>query len=83
MGVLKKIFLFCAIGVLGIVIGYEIAGPVAARDFTVLYSLDRKQNDQALVSVINGAEQYVYFAIYEFTKENIADALVRAQVARA
>ena len=64
---------------LGIFIGYEMAGPVATRDFTVLYSLDKKQNDQALIRAIDDAQQYVYFAIYEFTKENIAAALVRAK----
>ena len=47
--------------------------------FTILYSLDKKQNDRALVNVIDGAHQYVYFAIYEFTKENIAEALVNAK----
>jgi phosphatidylserine/phosphatidylglycerophosphate/cardiolipin synthase-like enzyme len=79
MSILRKLFLLSAVGVLGIVIGYEAAGPIAVRDFTVLYSLDKKQNDQALVSVIDGAEQYVRFAIYEFTKEDIADALIRAK----
>ncbi len=50
-----------------------------ASQFTILYSLDKKQNDRALVSVINGAHRYVYFAIYEFTKENIAAALIDAK----
>jgi phosphatidylserine/phosphatidylglycerophosphate/cardiolipin synthase-like enzyme len=80
MSLAKKILLFAAIGVLGAVIGYMMAGPVAASNFTVLYSLDRKQNDRAIVNLIDGADKYVYFAIYEFTKENIADALVRAKI---
>jgi phosphatidylserine/phosphatidylglycerophosphate/cardiolipin synthase-like enzyme len=50
-----------------------------ASQFTILYSLDKKQNDRALVNVINDAHQYVYFAIYTFTKENIAAALVNAK----
>jgi len=79
MNILRRSFLFCVVGVLGIVIGYETTGPIAARDFTVLYSLDKKQNDQALVDTIDGAEKYVYFAIYEFTKENIVGALIRAK----
>jgi len=79
MDAVKKIFLFGAVGALGIVLGYVAAGPVTMRDFTVLYSLDKKQNDQALVGVIDGAQKYIYFAIYEFTKENIADALLRAK----
>lgn len=31
------------------------------------------------MNVINDAHQYVYFAIYEFTKTNIAEALVNAK----
>jgi phosphatidylserine/phosphatidylglycerophosphate/cardiolipin synthase-like enzyme len=50
-----------------------------AGQFTILYSLDKKQNDRALINVINSAHQYVYFAIYEFTKENIAEALMSAK----
>ncbi len=79
MATIKKIFLFAAIGVAGVLIGYKIAGPVAVRDFTILYSLDKKQNDQAVVNLVDGADKYVYFAIYEFTKANIADALIRAK----
>lgn len=45
----------------------------------VLYSLNRKRNDQALVSLIDKARDHVYFAIYEFTLSDIADALVRAK----
>lgn len=46
--------------------------------FSVFYSLDKKQNDKEIISVIDNADRYVYFAIYYFTKENIADALIRA-----
>lgn len=45
----------------------------------VLYSLDKKQNDKELVSLINNAHKYIYFAIYEFTLTDVADALVRAK----
>lgn len=45
----------------------------------VLYSLDAKQNDQELVALIDGAKTHVYFAIYEFTLKDVADALVRAK----
>ncbi len=48
-------------------------------EFSVFYSLDKKQNDKEIISVIDNADRYVYFAIYYFTKENIADALIRAQ----
>jgi phosphatidylserine/phosphatidylglycerophosphate/cardiolipin synthase-like enzyme len=64
---------------LGVFFGQGMVHVDATRNFTVLYSLDRKQNDQAIVSAIDGAGEYVYFAIYEFTKENIAAALVRAK----
>ena len=45
----------------------------------VLYSLDKRANDQAIIGVIEGAQKYVYFAVYTFTKDNIADALVEAK----
>jgi len=41
--------------------------------------LDDKQNDQEIINVIDGARKYVYFAIYEFTKDNIAQALIAAK----
>jgi phosphatidylserine/phosphatidylglycerophosphate/cardiolipin synthase-like enzyme len=47
--------------------------------FRVIYSLDRRQNDQEIIQLINDADKYVYFAIYFFTKNNIADALIRAK----
>ncbi len=45
----------------------------------VLYSLNKKQNDKELISLINNAHKYIYFAIYEFTLSDVADALVRAK----
>ena len=45
----------------------------------VFYSLDGKQNDKEIINVIEGARKYVYFAIYEFTKDNIAQALIAAR----
>jgi phosphatidylserine/phosphatidylglycerophosphate/cardiolipin synthase-like enzyme len=79
MDILKKIFFFCVVCGVGVLVGYKLTPSGAPEDFTVLYSLDKKQNDQALVAAIDGSGQYVYFAIYEFTKENIADALIRAK----
>lgn len=79
MSVLKNIFIVGMVGIFGMLVGYEIAGPVAVKDFTVLYSLNDKQNDKALVAAIDDAHRFVFFAIYEFTKENIADALIRAR----
>lgn len=72
-------FALAAMLAVGMVLGYGLAGPISLRDFAVRYSLDEKQNDQALVRAIDGAQKYAYFAIYEFTKENVADALIRAK----
>ncbi len=47
--------------------------------FKVFYSLDAHENDKQVVSVIDHANRYVYFAIYYFSMDDIADALVRAK----
>lgn len=59
--------------------GFEAGIFYYHASFTVLYSLDKKQNDQAIISVIENANSYIYFAVYTFTKENIADALIAAK----
>ncbi len=50
-----------------------------AAQATVLYSLDRKQNDRALIALIDNAHTYVYFAIYTFTLPDVAGALICAK----
>ena len=50
-----------------------------ANSVRVLYSLDQKQNDQELIALINAAKTHAYFAIYEFTLKDVADALVAAK----
>jgi PLD-like domain len=45
----------------------------------VLYSLTAKRNDREIIALINSAQHYVYFAMYEFTLRDIADALVAAK----
>ena len=45
----------------------------------ILYSLDAKQNDKELIALINAAQSHIYFAIYEFTLSDVADALVAAK----
>ncbi|MEK7652324.1 MAG: phospholipase D-like domain-containing protein [Patescibacteria group bacterium] len=45
----------------------------------VLYSRDDKI-DEALVSEIQAAEKFVYFAVYTMTKENIVNALIAAKL---
>jgi phosphatidylserine/phosphatidylglycerophosphate/cardiolipin synthase-like enzyme len=49
------------------------------NQFRVIYNLDRKQNDQEVIKLINQADKYVYFAVFTFTKDDIADALVKAK----
>lgn len=49
------------------------------NQFKIIYNLDKKQNDQEIIKLIDQADKYVYFAIFTFTKDNIADALIRAK----
>jgi phosphatidylserine/phosphatidylglycerophosphate/cardiolipin synthase-like enzyme len=63
----------------GICIGRTTVRAITPQDFAIFYSLDKRQNDQALVRAIDGAQEYVYFAIYEFTKGDIASVLTRAK----
>lgn len=51
----------------------------AAGTTRVIYSLDKKQNDKELIALIDAAKTKIYFAIYEFTLKDIADALVAAK----
>src|SRR5674476_578935 len=50
-----------------------------ASSVRVIYSLDQKQNDKELIALIDAAKTHIYFAIYEFTLKDIADALVAAK----
>jgi hypothetical protein len=45
----------------------------------IIYSLDEKQNDQQIIALINAAKTKIYFAMHEFTLQDIADALVAAK----
>ena len=58
--------------------GATVAAP-AAGTTRVLYSLDKKQNDKELIALINAASSHIYFAIYEFTLRDVADALIAAK----
>jgi phosphatidylserine/phosphatidylglycerophosphate/cardiolipin synthase-like enzyme len=51
----------------------------AAGAVRVIYSLDAKQNDQEIIALVNAAKTRIYFAMYEFTLKDIADALVAAK----
>lgn len=56
----------------------EIAAPPPGS-IRVIYSLDRQQNDREIIALIKAAKSHIYFAIYEFTLRDIADALVQAK----
>jgi phosphatidylserine/phosphatidylglycerophosphate/cardiolipin synthase-like enzyme len=58
---------------------FAIARAQFDSETRVVYSLDRRQNDQEIIRLINDAKKYVYFAIYYFSQNNIADALIRAK----
>ena len=51
----------------------------AANSVRVIYSLDQKQNDKEIIALIDAAKSKIYFAIYEFTLKDIANALVAAK----
>lgn len=58
--------------------GGTVAAP-PANSVRVIYSLDEKQNDKEIIALIDGAQSSIYFAMYEFTLTDIADALVAAK----
>jgi len=58
---------------------FQITNTYFHKQFQIFYSLDKKQNDQEIIKLINGAEKYIYFAVYTFTKDNIADSLIAAK----
>lgn len=73
-------------------LGYSAHGTVVTPDIPaqtvsapapgtvrVVYSLEQKQNDKEIIALIEGAQKYIYFAMYEFTLKDVADALVAAK----
>lgn len=58
--------------------GETIAAP-PANSVRVLYSLAARRNDREVIALIDAAKQHIYFAMYEFTLRDIADALVAAK----
>ena len=76
---LGRAILFGVVFALIFAAGYGAAGFGPHGETAVRYSLDTKQNDHAIIQLIDDANQYAYFAVYTFTKTNIADALVRAK----
>ncbi len=59
--------------------GWYLAEKSFERGIQVIYNLDKKENDQEIIKLINDADKYIYFAIFTFTKDDIADALIRAK----
>ncbi len=55
-----------------------VTAPLAGS-VRVVYSLDQKQNDKEIIALIDGAKTHIYFAMYEFTLKDVADALVAAK----
>ena len=70
---------FLVVAVFSLWIGFFVSSLYTSTQFRVIYSLDQKANDKEIVKLIDSADKYVYFAIYYFTKNNIADALIRAK----
>jgi hypothetical protein len=60
-------------------ISEQVVSAPSANSIRILYSLDKKQNDQELIAIINEAEERIYFAIYTFTLDSVADALISAK----
>lgn len=52
--------------------------PAAERDIRIYYNHDIAAN-QEITKMIQDADQFVYFAIYTFTREDIRDALLAAK----
>ncbi len=57
----------------------ETVSAPPAGAIRVVYSLDQKQNDKEIIALIDDAKSHIYFAMYEFTLKDIADALVAAK----
>ncbi len=74
---IRSLFMAAVLAVAGFGFGYAFrAAPPSGTD--VFYSLEGMRNNEALTRVIDAARSYAYFGIYAFTKEDIADALIRA-----
>ena len=87
-----RIFVVAAValasGAAGYVVHDATGGPVAPveniaapspNSLRVLYSLTARRNDREVIGLIDSAQRYVWFAMYEFTLRDIVDALVAAK----
>lgn len=66
-------------GAAAVAIPAETVAAPASGSVRLIYSLDKRQNDKELIALIDGAKKFVYFAIYEFTLSDVADALIAAK----
>lgn len=58
--------------------GIDLPAPAPGHT-RIIYSLDAKETDKELITLIENADDHIYFAIYTFTLPSIADALVAAK----
>lgn len=92
VSMLKRIFAGIAIAMVSGAAGWFIHSQTGGGDIPlltlaapppesvrILYSLTAKRNDREVIALIDAAKNHVYFAMYEFTLRDIADALVRAK----
>ena len=79
----KGIFKLLLAGFILVLVTYAVTEKLAAAEFysqfRIIYSLDKRQNDQEIVRLIDSAHYYAYFAMYTFTLSDVADALIRAK----
>lgn len=75
----KKLAIVTAVVLLTALGTYTATRQYFKGQVKVLYSLDEKKNNLAIIDLIDNAEKYVYFAVYTFTRDDIADALIAAK----
>lgn len=79
MDKLNRIATIAILFILSIFSTFQISQRYFDHQLKVIYSLDKRQNDQEIIHLINDARKYVYFAVFTFTKDDIADALIKAK----
>jgi phosphatidylserine/phosphatidylglycerophosphate/cardiolipin synthase-like enzyme len=61
---------------------FSLRQKLAANEYaqTNVYYSQTSQTDLEIIKEIQAADQYVYFAVYTLTKENMVDALIAAKL---
>ncbi len=75
----RRLYLFVLVVACLITTTWIMSTAYYNSQFNVVYSLENRSNNKELIRLIDNANKYVYFAIYFFTKSDIAEALVRAK----